>query len=73
MTKARQKTKLVREGKYAAEVAVEVIEDNTAWSPYLSPADVRKLDAVRVALRHGDIAEASKHGRVFALTPVSAK
>jgi hypothetical protein len=73
MIKTRQKTKLVREGKYAAEVAVELIEDNTAWSPYLSPADVRKLDAVRVALRSGDIAEASKHGRVFALTPVSAK
>jgi hypothetical protein len=52
---------------------VELIEDNTAWSPYLSPADVSKLDAVRVALRRGDIAEASKHGRVFTLTPVSAK
>ena len=73
MTKTRQKTKLIREGKYAAEVAVELIEDNTAWSPYLSPAAVSKLDAVRVALRRGDIAEASKHGRVFALTPVSAK
>ena len=69
----RKSIKLIHEGKYAAEVPVELIEDDTAWSPYLSPDDVRKLDAVRVALRRGDIAEAAKHGRVFELTPVAAK
>jgi hypothetical protein len=42
-----------------------LIEDDTAWSPYLSPDDARKLDAVRQALRRGDIAEAAKHDRVF--------
>lgn len=63
----------VHEGKYAAEVMVELIEDDTAWSPYLSPADVRKLDAVRLALRKGDVTEAAKHGRVFELTPVAAE
>ncbi len=67
------RTKFVREGKYAAEVPVELIEDDTAWSPYLSLDDTRKLDAVRIALRRGDIAEASKYGRVFELTPVAAK
>ena len=41
--------------------------------PILSPDEVRKLDAVRLALRRGDIAEAAKHGRVFELTPVAAK
>jgi hypothetical protein len=50
-----------------------LIEDDTAWSPYLSPDDARKLDTVRLALRRGDIAEAAKHGRVFELTPVAAK
>jgi hypothetical protein len=69
----RKSIKLIHEGKYAAEVPVELIEDDTAWSPYLSPADVKKLDAVRLALRRGDIAEAAKHGRVFELTPVTAK
>ena len=69
----RKSIKLIHEGKYAAEVPVELIEDDTAWSPYLSPADVKKLDAVRLALRAGNIAEASKYGRVFALTPVAAK
>ena len=69
----RKSIKLIHEGKYAAEVPVDLIEDDTAWSPYLSPDDARKLDAVRVALRRGDIAEASKHGRVFELTPVAAK
>ena len=68
-----RRTKLIREGKYAVEVSVELIDDDTAWSPYLSPEEVRKLDAVRLALRRGDIGEASKHGRVFELTPVAAK
>jgi hypothetical protein len=68
----RKATKLVREGKYAAEVPVDLIEDETGWSPYLSPEDVRKLDTVRLALRRGDIIEASKYGRVFELTPLAA-
>jgi len=69
----RKSIKLIHEGKYAAEIQVELIEDDTAWSPYLSPADVKKLDAVRLALRAGDIAEAAKYGRVFELTPVAAR
>jgi hypothetical protein len=73
MTTTRKRMKLIHEGKYAAEVPVELIEDDTAWSPYLTPDDVRKLDAVRLALRRGDVAEAAKHGRVFELTPVGVK
>ena len=69
----RKSIKLIHEGKYAAEVPIELIEDDTAWSPYLSPEDVRKLDTVRLALRRGDVVEAAKYGRVFELTPVVAK
>jgi hypothetical protein len=65
--------KLIHEGRYAAEVPVELIEDETGWSPYLSLNDALKLDNVRLALRRGDIAEAARHGRVFELTPVAAK
>ena len=56
----RKSKEFIHEGQYAAEVPVELIEDDTAWSPYLSPADVQKLDTVRLALRRGDIAEAAK-------------
>lgn len=69
----RKSKEFIHEGKYAAEVPVELIEDETAWSPYLSPEDTHKLDAVRLALRQGDVAEASKYGRVYELTPVAAK
>lgn len=69
----RKSKEFIHEGKYAAEVAVELIEDDTAWSPYLSPEDVRKLDTVRLALRRGDLVEAAKYGRVFELTPIAAK
>jgi hypothetical protein len=69
---ARKSKEWIHEGKYAAEVPVELIEDDTGWSPYLSLEDATKLDAVRLALKAGNIAEASKHGRVFELLPVSA-
>ena len=69
----RKSKEFVHGGKYAAEVSVDLIEDDTAWSPYLSPNDALKLDVVRLALRRGDIVEAAKHGRVFELTPVAAK
>ena len=65
--------KLIHEGRYAAEVPVELIEDDTGWSPYLSLEEARKLDAVRLALRRGDVVEAAKHGNVFELTPIAAK
>ena len=67
----RKRTKIVREGKYVAEVDVELLEDETCWSPYLSLDDAYKLDDVREALRRGDITAASRSSRVFSLTPVS--
>ena len=71
MTKRRH-TKLVREGRYAAEVEVELIEAGDDWSPYLSLDDAHKLDDVREALRRGDVLAASRVARVFSLTPISA-
>jgi hypothetical protein len=47
--------------------------DDESWSPTMSLDDARKLEAVQLALRRGDVAEAAKHGRVFELTPVAAK
>jgi hypothetical protein len=67
----RKRTKIVHEGMYVAEVDVEILEEETGWSPYLSLQDAYKLDDVRDALRRGDIAAASRLSRVFALTPVS--
>jgi hypothetical protein len=64
-------TKLVHEGKYVAEVDVELIETDTGWAPYLSLEDAYKLDDVREALRRGDIKAVSRLARVFALTPVA--
>ena len=67
----RKAIKLVHEGRYAAEVPVELIEDDIGWSPHLSLEHAQKPDAVRPALRRGEIAEAARHGRVFELTPIS--
>ena len=68
---SRKSTKIIREGKFAAEVSVDLIEDDGGWSPYLSVADAEKLDSVRKALRAGDVRTAARLGRVFELLPVS--
>jgi hypothetical protein len=47
----RRCTKFIREGKYAAEVEIELIESQEGWAPYLSLEDVQRLDEVRTALR----------------------
>jgi hypothetical protein len=73
MSTKRSSTELIREGNYAAEVAIELLYSDKSWSPTMSLDDAKKLEAVRLALRRGDIAEAAKHGRVFELTPVVAK
>jgi hypothetical protein len=73
MSRKRQSIELIREGNYAAEVAIELTYSAESWSPTMSLDDAKKLETVRLALRRGDIVEASKHGRVFELTPVSAK
>ena len=69
----RKTIELVREGKYAAEVPVDLIEEEGGWSPYFSFEDAQKLEATRLALRVGDLAAAAKYGRVFELTPIAAK
>ncbi len=55
----RHRAKLVHEGD------VELIDTDDEWSPYLS------LDDVRMALRNGDLGTATRHARVFSLTPVA--
>jgi hypothetical protein len=65
--------RLVREGDIVAEVAVELVEAEGAWSPYLSLEDANKLDQVRQALRSGNLDRASRLAeRIYRLTPLTA-
>jgi hypothetical protein len=73
MRTKRKAKELIHEGKYAAEVAIELFYTEESWSPTMSLEDARKLEIVRLALRRGDVAEAAKLGRVFELTPVAAE
>ncbi len=73
MREKRKSIELIHEGRYAAEIEIELHYTDESWSPTMSLEDARKLEAVRLALQHGDTAEAAKYGRVFELTPVTAK
>ena len=68
-----QRIKHIYEGRYVAEVEVDLIEDETGWSPYLSVDDACKLDEVRAALRRGDLRAAAKQARVYELRPIAAQ
>jgi len=64
--------RLVREGDFAADVDVDLIEGEYAWAPYISLDDVYKLDEVREALRVVDIERAAGLAhRVYRLIPMS--
>ncbi len=54
---------LIHEGRYVAEVPVDLIETAGDWSPYLSLDDAEKLDKVRLVLRAGDLRAASALAR----------
>ena len=68
---SRQSIEIIHEGRYAAQVPIEVVDDDSPWSPTLSLDEMRKLDRVRLALRRGDIAAAAKEARVFELLPLA--
>lgn len=71
---AKLAKQLVREGDIVAEVGVQLLEDRTGWSPYLSLQDANKLDDVRQALQAGDLKRVSKLAdRVYRLTPLSVR
>ena len=68
----RKYRKLVHEGRYVAEVEVELINTEKGWSPYISVEDAMKLDEVREALRDGDLGRAQELAKVYRLSPVAA-
>lgn len=67
----RKRTKYVHEGKYVAEVDVQLIEADDEWAPYLSVEDAEKLDEVRDLLRVENLQGASRRARVFELRPIA--
>lgn len=69
--KKRRQTKLIHGGRYVAEVDIELIDTDEAWSPYLSLEDAQKLDDVRQALRREDLKSASRVARIYTLTPLT--
>ena len=71
--KSRPSVEFVHEGRYVAKVEVSLIETSSEWSPYYSLEDAEKLDAVRLALRRGDLGAAAKLGRIFEMKPLAAE
>jgi hypothetical protein len=69
--KKQTKIKHIHESGYVAEVEIEIIEDETGWSPYIPVEEAEKLDAARDALKKGNLEEAAKYGDVYELRKVS--
>jgi hypothetical protein len=69
--KKRRSTRLIHEGRYVAEVDIDLLDSKEGWEPYLSLEDALKLDDVRAALRRGDLENAARLSRVYTLTPLA--
>ncbi len=68
----------IREGDYLAIVDMEMIDSGRELAPHIPllvpPVKAKaKLDAVRIALRNGDIKAAAKLARIYELKPVAAE
>jgi hypothetical protein len=68
----RKKAKYVHEGRYVAELDVELPEDDTGWSPYSTAEDACRLGDVRNVLLRGDLEAATKLARVFRLEALAS-
>lgn len=66
----RRRVKYIHEGQYVAAVDVDLIDDDTEWSPYLTLEDTARLDDIRSALAQGDVGKAAKQARIYTLQPV---
>ena len=73
IAKMHQKSHFIHEGRYAAEVEVTNVNDNSPWSPIVEKEDVFKTDRVRLALRRGDVKAAAKEAKVFELMPLAGE
>ena len=67
----RKKMKYIHEGKYVAEVDVELVFNEEEWSPYITLEDAYKLDDVREALKNGDLKTAAKKAKIYELYPIA--
>ena len=66
-----KRTKYIHEGKFVAEVDVQLIESEDEWAPYLSVEDACKVDDVGDLLKSGQIQAAAKKAKVYLLTLVA--
>jgi hypothetical protein len=67
----RRSAKLVHEGRYVAEVDIELIDADEVWAPYSSLDDALRLDNVRDARRRGGLESAGRHARLYSLTSIA--
>jgi hypothetical protein len=63
----------VHEGRYAAEMSYEEIDDGSPFGMHVRQEDVLKLDRIRLALRRGDVAAAAKDAKVFERLPLAGE
>jgi hypothetical protein len=50
----RKRLEFIHEGKYAAEIEIELHYSAESWCPTMSADDARKLETVMLALRAGN-------------------
>jgi hypothetical protein len=58
------RTKLIHEGRYAAEIGIELLVTDDEWSPIYREKTYTNIDDV-ATLKKGDTATAARNGRIL--------
>lgn len=67
----KHRTKYIREGRYVAEIDVELIESEESRASYLFFEDACKLDDNRDLLPEGNVRTAAKKAKIYELAPTA--
>lgn len=67
------RTLFIHEGRFAAEVPYEEIDDGSPFGPHVRQEDTYRLDRVRLALQRGEVSAAAKEAKVFELLPLAGE
>ena len=69
----RYRTRMEDVDGYVVEMATELKGIGSRWAASVSQQDSRRMDAVRGALKAGDLETAAQYGKVYRLEPVEVE
>jgi len=65
------KTKRIYINDIMAEIDVAMTEEPKAWGPHIEPSELDRIDAVRDAIKAGNLKDTAKEARLYSVKPLA--